>query len=207
MVAHAIFETQWPPVFFGYPELPVGAVTAFAGLLGAPVPAMASPPVSSISQSPYITNPIEAWGWMLCDGRALAVERYPELFTVLGYRYGGSDDTFQIPDYRGYFLRGAADGSDVDPDAAERTPAQGGSPEEVGSTQLDALQCHRHSYTQPDGSAFAGDKGNAVLQALPNQCTGYPDDAACNDNVKTSQHETRPVNIAVNYIIKFTYGP
>lgn len=68
--------------------MPVGAVTAFAGqgVDGAAV--------------------LEASGWMLCDGRSLACSQYPELFAVLGYVYGGADDCFNIPDYRGCLLGG-----------------------------------------------------------------------------------------------------
>ncbi len=70
---------------------PVGAVIAFAGSLGEPEKATISP--------------IEAWGWMLCDGRKLRCSEYPELYATLGYHYGGSGDTFNIPDYRGCSLQ------------------------------------------------------------------------------------------------------
>jgi microcystin-dependent protein len=52
-----------------------------------------------LTTSPHETVQIEAWGWMLCDGRLLEVEQYPELFAALGYLYGGSDNSFKIPDY------------------------------------------------------------------------------------------------------------
>ena len=71
-----------PQPFFpspGYIDTPVGAVIAYAG--GTDVT-------------------VEALGWMLCDGRTLEPALYPELFAVLGYRYGGSAEHFQLPDYR-----------------------------------------------------------------------------------------------------------
>ena len=69
-------------------DTPVGAVIAFAGdAAGAQ---------------------LEAGGWMLCDGRALAAALYPELFAVLGYLYGGAGAQFCLPDCRGSFLRGHA---------------------------------------------------------------------------------------------------
>lgn len=82
-------------------DTPVGAVVAYAG--------------SSAGVS------VEAWGWMLCDGRALAARIYPELFAVLGYQYGGADDTFQLPDYRGCFLRGHDGGAGGDIALGEST--------------------------------------------------------------------------------------
>lgn len=47
-----------------------------------------------------IHTALEARGWMICDGRTLSAARYPELFAVLGYSYGGQDDLFLLPDYR-----------------------------------------------------------------------------------------------------------
>lgn len=196
----------FPPIPSG--SVPVGAIVPFAGALGTPKPDSASPPTSVTDDKPYLTDPIEAWGWMLCDGRGLPCSQYPEMFLVLGYRYGGSGDTFKIPDYRGYFLRGCDAGSGNDPDQDKRTTPGTGSREEVGSVQQDALQCHRHSYTEPGGTYSAMAEGSTVvMNATPNQCTGYPDESSCDDGVNTSKFETRPKNIYVNYLIKFTYGP
>lgn len=44
--------------------------------------------------------------FMICDGSALDKNEYPELFAVIGYIFGGSDDTFNIPDLRGRTLVG-----------------------------------------------------------------------------------------------------
>lgn len=37
-------------------------------------------------------------GWMYCTGTNLSTSTYIDLFNVIGYYYGGSDDTFYIPD-------------------------------------------------------------------------------------------------------------
>ena len=36
-------------------------------------------------------------GWALCNGKSLQVSDYPELFAVIGYQYGGSDESFLTP--------------------------------------------------------------------------------------------------------------
>lgn len=36
-------------------------------------------------------------GWLLCDGRSLATATYPQLFSVLGYTFGGSGCHFNLP--------------------------------------------------------------------------------------------------------------
>ncbi|MFN3175353.1 MAG: phage tail protein [Phaeodactylibacter xiamenensis] len=56
--------------------LPIGMVTPFAG-----------------SSAPD--------GWLLCDGSALQQSEYPDLYAVIGNSYGGSGNTFNLPDLRG----------------------------------------------------------------------------------------------------------
>jgi microcystin-dependent protein len=177
----------------GRGDLPVGSVTAFAGQVGA--------------AAAGATTPIEAHGWMLCDGRSLPIAQYPELFAALGHLYGGSDATFRIPDYRGYFLRGVDDGRGMDPDASARRQAPQGEPRGIGSTQDCALQAHEHHYDTP----VAGPVGTApgttpglTTPPHPETTRGGPvPDRRSSTPIRTSAAETRPANIYVNYIIKF----
>lgn len=39
-------------------------------------------------------------GWLICDGRLLVASVYKELYDVIGYRYGGENGAFYIPDMR-----------------------------------------------------------------------------------------------------------
>ena len=113
-------------------EQPVGSVVAFAGNIGSlPNGPGYVPPVSSPPQTI-----LESWGYMLCDGRSLSRYDYTELFAVLGNKYGGTENEFNIPDYRGYFLRGQDGDSNNDPGLDARKPPSGGKkPGEVGSDQ------------------------------------------------------------------------
>lgn len=201
----------------GFGSLPVGAVTAFAGALGAPdstgkadaegTEGTASPP----NDTQPTTYPLEAWGWMLCDGRSLSSVDYPELFAVLGHLYGGSGSQFNIPDYRGYFLRGVGTGTRNDPDIAARTaPAGGQGPSDgVGSVQACAVQSHEHTYSSAPAPSAESPSGTAagapsVASALT---TGGPvAGTGQRQAVLVSPNETRPLNVYVNYIIKFTGG-
>lgn len=194
----------------GFGDPPVGALMAFAGELGPAIPDTASPPSGS-SDSGNPAQSLEAWGWMLCDGRTLDTHSYPELFAVLGHLYGGSDDAFRIPDYRGYFWRGTDAGAGVDPDSNQRTDPAGGPKKNsgVGSVQSFALQDHEHTYlcaqtaatpTQPGSAAGIPTGQPHLTQGGPTNSTSPP------GTVQVSPNETRPSNIYVNYIIKFTYG-
>ena len=46
-------------------------------------------------------------GFLLCNGASLSTSSYVDLFNVLGYTYGGTGGTFNIPDTRGRLLAGA----------------------------------------------------------------------------------------------------
>lgn len=50
-------------------------------------------------------------GWLLCDGSAVSRTTYSNLFTALGTAHGqgNGSTTFNLPDYRGQFLRGRVD--------------------------------------------------------------------------------------------------
>jgi microcystin-dependent protein len=195
----------------GFGDAPVGAVIAFAGQIGAA--AGVSPPASVEAGFP-VTDPIEAWGWTACDGRSVAIADYVELYLVLGTLYGGDDTHFRLPDYRGYFLRGVDAGAGNDPDAAARTNAAGSGAtpacqQIVGSRQPDAIQKHDHIYgAEPTAAAPAQGAGAAgAPSSTPTLTTSGPTDSlSAPGQVRVSQSETRPRNIYVHYLIKFTYG-
>lgn len=99
-------------------ELPVGAVISYAGERFAPSP----------DRDAY---------WLICDGTLYSQSKYAALFAAIGAASGGSTSSFNLPDLRGRFLRGVANGNSRAPGAAQRTPAAaGGNPgDAVGSVQ------------------------------------------------------------------------
>lgn len=99
--------------------VPVGAVMAFSG------------PVANKGLG---TN------WLLCDGSALSKDKYPALYAAIGTTYGnGTDATgaktgdFNLPDYRGLFLRG--DDRGTGRDKGPRTLQAGGPGSGVGTLE------------------------------------------------------------------------
>ena len=65
-----------------------------------------------------------------CDGRAISRSTYSELYNLIGTQFGDGDgsNTFNIPDYRGLFLRGWDGGSNRDPNRKYGTIQQNGVP-------------------------------------------------------------------------------
>lgn len=44
---------------------------------------------------------IDHLGWLICNGRSLSKSEYGILFNVIGYTFGGSGDSFNLPDVSG----------------------------------------------------------------------------------------------------------
>lgn len=175
-------------------HIPVGAVLPFAGEL-------------DITDKPGATA-IEPWGWLPCDGRTLAIAAYPQLYAALGTRYGGSGEHFNIPDYRGLFLRGVDAGSGLDPDANKRTPVGTGQAAEVGSLQQSALRRHDHIYQAAPNVAAPGPPGTApgVGSGEPKLTAAGPTDALkAPGTLEVSDKETRPINISIHFVIKYAH--
>lgn len=201
--------------------VPVGTVVAFAGEVtpqnlsenkvwpNSPNGASSLPKASDAA--PVI--PIEQMGWMLCDGRELLISEYPELFAVIGYLYGkGDEGKFIIPDYRGLFLRGTNGASGMDPDVSSRvSPKRGqGTKDGVGSLQYDALQTHKHQYNkvpQKQGQQTVLASGQGQPEFVSIDLTEEPiSEMPPQENTVRTGVETRPKNVSVNYIIKYTKG-
>ena len=68
---------------------------------------------AAVGQIAYFTKaPDAASGWLLCDGKSYPYAKYPQLASRIGTQFGGTkDNTFNVPDYRGFFLRVYADGT------------------------------------------------------------------------------------------------
>lgn len=185
---------------------PTGAVVAFAG---------ASAPA----------------GWLLCNGATLLKADYPDLATVLGTTYGLGDSThFVLPDLRGYFVRGLGAPGKPDPvrvlgsiqDSTNKTHTHADAGHSHGITD----PTHSHGINDPghdhtligynsgDGAgvnwATAGENRSGGMNAdftgisiVANTTgisvqTGYASIQASGDPA-----ESRPVNVAMNYIIKY----
>ena len=147
-------------------------------------------------------------GWLLCDDSAVSRTTYADLFTVIGTTYGvgNGSTTFNVPDMRGVFVRGAGT-------AGTLTNANGSAFTAVlAATENDKIQGHYHKIATENGTALnelsGGDSGTV------NDTTGQagavgsgkikilqPRDDGSNGTPRTGT-ETSPANLALSYIIK-----
>jgi microcystin-dependent protein len=144
-------------------------------------------------------------GWLLCDGTEINRTQYAALFAAISIAHGGGNgvSTFNLPDYRGRFLRGTDNGAGRDPDRTTRSAANSGgnSGDNVGSIQGDDFKAHNHNILTHDGSGaisgeiplgwFPGSGGSASNYAGMSMATGGGPGS-----------ESRPKNASVNFIIK-----
>lgn len=175
--------------------LPPGTVVAFAGV-----------------SAPF--------GWLMCDGAAVSRVTYAALFSAIGVSHGAGDGvtTFNVPDYRGRFLRGFDQGTGRDPDGASRTEmAPGGNTgNALGTVQASENLGHSHGVQDPSHShgqhvtanPFHGSGVRSDYNADEPATGAYPQGVntmASGTGISLSVSggaESRPANASVSYLIR-----
>lgn len=143
--------------------------------------------------------------YMLCDGSQLLISDYQDLYNVIGTTFNQLkiDNTkyFNLPDFRGMFLRGADNsgrklGSTQDwstgiPKIPFTTGSAGGHNHSVSGDN--STDNNDHTWT----GAFAGSDTQTIRFNLNTSSAGnhtHP--------VLGGDSETRPINVSINFIIK-----
>jgi microcystin-dependent protein len=155
-------------------------------------------PVGSIHMMSMGTVPT---GFLECNGQYVSISTYPALSAYLNFTYGGSAPSglFQVPDFRGMFLRGKG---------TNGINSNYASSSSYGMMQSDGIKSHTHNILFgfcPTANTNGG--GNAYNSTSPNynnpgglstgRATGYTD---TNPN---PDPDTRPGNFPVLYCIKY----
>jgi len=153
--------------------------------------------VNDLSLPPQISNPVGSiitmscstipTGYLECNGSLCYKLNYPDLYAVIGNTYGQLNNYFKVPNFNnGSFLRGYK--SNIT--------------NNLGVQQPDNIRTHSHPSNyyvrQQGGSGYAvlshtlgtgGTNGTTTVDSS-NNAAGIPD-------------ETRPMNFAVYYCIKY----
>lgn len=144
-------------------------------------------------------------GWLACDGTAVSRDQYSSLFTAVGTTYGvgNNSTTFNVPNLQGQFVRGLTTNQSTasrDPLSASRV---------LGNVQNDAFQGHWHNLYYSAGVRGTASPFNNVdlISVIPGD--GYNDNrvkeaiADGTNGTPRITSETRPINIALLYCIKY----
>ena len=164
--------------------------------IGNSLPKNISNPVGCIITMP---NNVLPAGYFFCNGASLSTTTYANLFAVIGYTHGGSGASFSLPMFNnGSFLRGFSSGVSAP----------------IGTLQSQSVQTHTHDIKFGYNQAYQGTGGsyNAYSSTAPNY--NNPGGIAGNLgvgratgitelNTAGSPNETRPLNHAVYFCIKY----
>ena len=135
-------------------------------------------------------------GYLFCDGRTVSRETYSDLFAKIGTLYGAGDGltTFTIPNLQGKFLRCTGG------NAAALGVAQGDAIRNITATVFPLDDITQHYGTATGAFTMTAQEGYCAGSKNWENATLLTFDAS--RQVPTAV-ENRPVNMAMNFIIKY----
>jgi microcystin-dependent protein len=154
-------------------------------------------------------------GWLAANGAAVSRTLYPALFAAIGtlYGVGNGNTTFNVPDLRGYFVRGSGKNLDNTESGAFGQKQAGDFDSHTHTGSSASAGAHTHSFTLTSG---AGDTTQGLANgsgSSSNAESGVTQAASTTGSAGAHTHtitiastggtETRPKNIALLYCIKF----
>ena len=156
------------------------------------------------------TNASIPAGWLLCDGASVATATYPDLFTALGYAYGGAGANFNLPNMVGVFAKGSATQTATTGGANSKTLAISEIPSHTHTATpvvTDAGHNHTVSGSNTGGLTVARVTafGPAFTGTTPQSSTDTTGISVAVSNANTgggSGFDNQPAFLEMQYIIK-----
>ena len=148
------------------------------------------------------TNASIPAGWLLCDGSSVATATYPNLFTALGYVYGGAGANFNLPDLVAKFPKGSATQTATTGGANNKTLAIGEIPSHTHTASVTdpGHQHHVPAYCGGGSQGCSGCAGNSFPVPTTVVTTGI---TVSNTNTGGgSSFDNQPAFLEMQYIIK-----
>ena len=140
-------------------------------------------------------------GYLICNGQDVSRTKYAELFSLLGTNFGVGDGTttFNIPDYRGCFLRMLS--TDTNENTNMYAKQNSGVPNITGTMSRDISEGSATGSLVID-SGYAGAMWAGATNV--NRMRDWSFDASKSSLVyQNGLSEARVTNFAINYYIKY----
>ena len=151
-------------------------------------------------------------GWLWCNGDAISRTTYANLYLILGTTYGSGDGslTFNLPDFRGVFPKGAGAttrAAGVDANGSFYSGA-------LGTYSQDKAQGHYHNISRKDNSNLCpGDTANqssggsfGTTSDTDGGTYRYRSEAMVSNGSNGTPRigtTTEPQSLGINFIIKY----
>ena len=143
-------------------------------------------------------------GWLVCDGRSIAIADYPELYAVIGNSFGNVDgEHFNLPNYTSrvigmygehtgnFSMTAYSMGEDIGVETVTLTTLQLPSHNHTGTTDTGGIHTHTHN-----ANGGAGTSGN------PATGLAYSNSFNTGNSVDTTDGElnlyTTPIALSIN---------
>jgi microcystin-dependent protein len=179
-----------------------------------------APPIGSITAYTLATSPP---GWLICDGSPVSRVTYASLFAVIGVTFGPGNNstTFNLPNYKGAFLRGT--GTTGDYSGPSLNASQAHATQTHSHTASSVVTDPGHSHSQISNNDDFNNSGGDTYPASSNPSFAANDTGidrtwtninssftgvtvsttVGNSTTSVNANETRPYNFGVNWIIKY----
>lgn len=143
-------------------------------------------------------------GWLYCDGASYSTALYPNLFAAIGYAFGGSGASFNVPDYRERFPVGKG-GSGL----ANIWAQTGGSwnHTHTGAAHTHSLDNHTHSLPSHYHSVDSNGATININTSSGDHTTSITHDhggALTDNNVNTGKHTHTAVSASTGITLSDT---
>ena len=154
-------------------------------------------------------------GWLICDGRSLSKNNYFGLFKAIGYNFGGSGSTFNLPDLRNKAAMGAGTTGALGASQSAQLPNITGKVDnKSGTFGIMGFSSGTGSFSgalegsEAKGAVYTGQQNTSACKVVTFDASKSGASTDINgNNVYTDNGETRPANVRLNFIIKAKQTP
>ena len=136
-------------------------------------------------------------GFLICNGSSVSREQYPNLFNVIGTKYGSENKSFfNLPNLNDRFIQGASDKNKVGSYLSPSLP-------NIKGKISSFMHYNSNSQLFQISRGIGDNKGNEVPGGYPHDTAFTFDANKYNGIYKDNCNTVQPNSLCLNYIIKY----